>query len=129
VRSTLGTVWTNTWFAMNAGFEEGGYKQSGLGRCAAPVVSRTSKRSRLTSTWCHPRVTETNSQGMFLADSASSHRCRAYDSWRQGPFGSDPAARRTALLQRKLVSIGHELGTNLTDQLQQSPDWQPKSNL
>ena len=27
-----GTVWTNTWFAMNAGFEEGGYKQSGLGR-------------------------------------------------------------------------------------------------
>jgi betaine-aldehyde dehydrogenase len=27
-----GTVWTNTWFAMNAGFEEGGYKQSGMGR-------------------------------------------------------------------------------------------------
>ncbi|HLM21470.1 MAG TPA: aldehyde dehydrogenase family protein [Propionibacteriaceae bacterium] len=27
-----GTVWTNTWFAMNAGFEEGGYKQSGIGR-------------------------------------------------------------------------------------------------
>jgi acyl-CoA reductase-like NAD-dependent aldehyde dehydrogenase len=27
-----GTVWTNSWFAMNAGFEEGGYKQSGLGR-------------------------------------------------------------------------------------------------
>jgi len=27
-----GTVWTNTWFAMNAGFEEGGFKQSGLGR-------------------------------------------------------------------------------------------------
>jgi betaine-aldehyde dehydrogenase len=23
-----GTVWTNTWFAMNAGFEEGGYKQA-----------------------------------------------------------------------------------------------------
>jgi betaine-aldehyde dehydrogenase len=27
-----GTVWVNTWFAMNAGFEEGGYKQSGIGR-------------------------------------------------------------------------------------------------
>ena len=27
-----GTVWTNTWFAINDGFEEGGYKQSGLGR-------------------------------------------------------------------------------------------------
>ena len=27
-----GTVWTNTWFAMNNSFEEGGYKQSGLGR-------------------------------------------------------------------------------------------------
>jgi betaine-aldehyde dehydrogenase len=27
-----GTVWTNTWFAINNGFEEGGYKQSGLGR-------------------------------------------------------------------------------------------------
>jgi betaine-aldehyde dehydrogenase len=30
--ANAGTVWTNTWFAMNAGFEEGGYKQSGLGR-------------------------------------------------------------------------------------------------
>ncbi len=27
-----GTVWTNTWFAVNDGFEEGGYKQSGIGR-------------------------------------------------------------------------------------------------
>jgi betaine-aldehyde dehydrogenase len=27
-----GTVWTNTWFAINNGFEEGGYKQSGIGR-------------------------------------------------------------------------------------------------
>jgi acyl-CoA reductase-like NAD-dependent aldehyde dehydrogenase len=27
-----GTVWTNTWFAINNGFEEGGYRQSGLGR-------------------------------------------------------------------------------------------------
>jgi betaine-aldehyde dehydrogenase len=27
-----GTVWTNTWFAINNGFAEGGYKQSGLGR-------------------------------------------------------------------------------------------------
>src|SRR4029453_6204570 len=27
-----GTVWTNTWFTINNGFEEGGYKQSGMGR-------------------------------------------------------------------------------------------------
>jgi betaine-aldehyde dehydrogenase len=27
-----GTVWTNTWFAINNGLEEGGYKQSGSGR-------------------------------------------------------------------------------------------------
>jgi acyl-CoA reductase-like NAD-dependent aldehyde dehydrogenase len=27
-----GTVWTNTWMVINSGFEEGGYKQSGIGR-------------------------------------------------------------------------------------------------
>jgi acyl-CoA reductase-like NAD-dependent aldehyde dehydrogenase len=27
-----GTVWTNTWAAINDGFAEGGYKQSGIGR-------------------------------------------------------------------------------------------------
>jgi betaine-aldehyde dehydrogenase len=26
------TVWTNTWAALNDGFAEGGYKQSGIGR-------------------------------------------------------------------------------------------------
>src|SRR5579864_7579453 len=26
-----GTIWTNAWFAMNDGFAEGGYKQSGVG--------------------------------------------------------------------------------------------------
>jgi len=31
-----GTVWTNTWFAVNDGFEEGGYKQSGIGRLRGP---------------------------------------------------------------------------------------------
>ena len=31
-----GTVWTNTWFAINNGFEEGGDKQSGLGRLRRP---------------------------------------------------------------------------------------------
>ena len=29
-----GTVWTNTWAAINDGFAEGGYKQSGIGRLA-----------------------------------------------------------------------------------------------
>src|SRR5829696_3681717 len=27
-----GTAWTNTWLAINNGFEEGGFKQSGIGR-------------------------------------------------------------------------------------------------
>jgi acyl-CoA reductase-like NAD-dependent aldehyde dehydrogenase len=27
-----GTIWTNTWSALNDGFAEGGYKQSGVGR-------------------------------------------------------------------------------------------------
>ncbi len=31
-----GTVWTNTWLAINAGFEEGGFKQSGIGRLRGP---------------------------------------------------------------------------------------------
>ena len=35
-----GTVWTNTWFAINNGFEEGGYKQSGSGPPARRPRSR-----------------------------------------------------------------------------------------
>ena len=31
-----GTVWTNTWFTVNDGFAEGGYKQSGVGRLRGP---------------------------------------------------------------------------------------------
>ncbi len=31
-----GTVWTNTWLAINDGFEEGGFKQSGVGRLRGP---------------------------------------------------------------------------------------------
>jgi betaine-aldehyde dehydrogenase len=31
-----GTVWTNTWAAINDGFAEGGYKQSGVGRLRGP---------------------------------------------------------------------------------------------
>src|SRR5260370_337271 len=31
-----GTVWTNTWAAINDGFAEGGYKQSGIGRLRGP---------------------------------------------------------------------------------------------
>lgn len=27
-----GTIWTNAWAALNDGFAEGGYKQSGIGR-------------------------------------------------------------------------------------------------
>jgi betaine-aldehyde dehydrogenase len=33
-----GTVWTNTWAAVNDGFAEGGYKQSGLGRLRGPYA-------------------------------------------------------------------------------------------
>jgi len=33
-----GTVWTNTWSALNDGFAEGGYKQSGIGRLRGPLA-------------------------------------------------------------------------------------------
>jgi betaine-aldehyde dehydrogenase len=33
-----GTVWTNTWAAINDGFAEGGYKQSGTGRLRGPLA-------------------------------------------------------------------------------------------
>jgi acyl-CoA reductase-like NAD-dependent aldehyde dehydrogenase len=34
----FGTVWTNTWAAINDGFAEGGYKQSGVGRLRGPMA-------------------------------------------------------------------------------------------
>ncbi len=34
-QTNAGTVWTNPSFAINNGFEEGGYKQSGIGRLRA----------------------------------------------------------------------------------------------
>src|SRR6202043_2414145 len=34
----FGTVWTNTWAAINDGFAEGGYKQSGIGRLRGPLA-------------------------------------------------------------------------------------------
>jgi acyl-CoA reductase-like NAD-dependent aldehyde dehydrogenase len=33
-----GTVWTNAWAAINDGFAEGGYKQSGIGRLRGPLA-------------------------------------------------------------------------------------------
>jgi betaine-aldehyde dehydrogenase len=33
-----GTVWVNTWAAINDGFAEGGYKQSGVGRLRGPIA-------------------------------------------------------------------------------------------
>jgi len=33
-----GTVWTNTWAAINDSFAEGGYKQSGIGRLRGPLA-------------------------------------------------------------------------------------------
>jgi acyl-CoA reductase-like NAD-dependent aldehyde dehydrogenase len=33
-----GTVWTNTWAALNDGFAEGGFKQSGIGRLRGPLA-------------------------------------------------------------------------------------------
>jgi betaine-aldehyde dehydrogenase len=33
-----GTVWTNTWAAINDGFAEGGFKQSGVGRLRGPLA-------------------------------------------------------------------------------------------
>jgi acyl-CoA reductase-like NAD-dependent aldehyde dehydrogenase len=33
-----GTIWTKTWAALNDGFAEGGYKQSGIGRLRGPLA-------------------------------------------------------------------------------------------
>src|SRR5271154_1926076 len=33
-----GPIWTNTWAAINDGFAEGGYKQSGIGRLRGPLA-------------------------------------------------------------------------------------------
>jgi betaine-aldehyde dehydrogenase len=33
-----GTIWTNTWAAINDGFAEGGYKASGVGRLRGPLA-------------------------------------------------------------------------------------------
>ncbi len=33
-----GPVWTNTWAAINDGFAEGGFKQSGIGRLRGPLA-------------------------------------------------------------------------------------------
>jgi acyl-CoA reductase-like NAD-dependent aldehyde dehydrogenase len=33
-----GTIWTNGWAAINDGFAEGGYKQSGIGRLRGPLA-------------------------------------------------------------------------------------------
>jgi betaine-aldehyde dehydrogenase len=33
-----GTIWTNTWAAINDGFAEGGYRQSGIGRLRGPLA-------------------------------------------------------------------------------------------
>ncbi|MFD4509233.1 aldehyde dehydrogenase family protein [Streptomyces sp. NPDC058457] len=32
-----GTVWTNSWFVLDEGFPEGGFKQSGIGRLRGPL--------------------------------------------------------------------------------------------
>ena len=34
----FGTVWTNTWAAINDGFADGGFKQSGIGRLRGPLA-------------------------------------------------------------------------------------------
>ena len=34
----VGTVWTNAWAALNDGFAEGGFKQSGVGRLRGPLA-------------------------------------------------------------------------------------------
>jgi len=34
----FGTVWTNAWAAINDGFAEGGFKQSGIGRLRGPLA-------------------------------------------------------------------------------------------
>src|SRR6478609_9532380 len=55
-----GTVWTNTWLAINDGFEEGGYKQSGIGRLRGARGIWEFQEIRPTSTSCHQPATATD---------------------------------------------------------------------
>lgn len=41
-----GTIWTNTWAAINDGFAEGGYKQSGIGRLRGPLAITESAEAK-----------------------------------------------------------------------------------
>jgi acyl-CoA reductase-like NAD-dependent aldehyde dehydrogenase len=45
-RSHAGTVWTNTWAAINDGFAEGGFKQSGIGRLRGPLAITESQEAK-----------------------------------------------------------------------------------
>ena len=49
-----GTIWTNTWAALNDGFAEGGYKQSGIGRLRGPRHHRLPRSQDRCS--LHPAV-------------------------------------------------------------------------
>ena len=49
-----GTVWTNTWAAINDGFAEGGYKQAASGVSAGRSRSPNSKKPRRSSTPFRP---------------------------------------------------------------------------
>jgi betaine-aldehyde dehydrogenase len=58
-----GTVWTNTWFAINNGFEEGGYKKSGLGRVRGAGGLADFQEIKTYVHFVPPEVTDTDSQG------------------------------------------------------------------
>jgi hypothetical protein len=45
-----GAVWTNVWAAINDGFAESGFKQSGIGRLRGPWPSPSSRKPRPSST-------------------------------------------------------------------------------
>ncbi|GAS96811.1 aldehyde dehydrogenase [Mycolicibacterium canariasense] len=46
-----GTVWTNTWAAVHDQFEEGGFKQSGVGRLKGIRGLEEFSKSNILSSW------------------------------------------------------------------------------
>jgi betaine-aldehyde dehydrogenase len=54
----FGTVWTNTWAAINDGFAEGGFKQSGIGRLRGPLAISDFQEAKTIVHSIPPRTTD-----------------------------------------------------------------------
>src|ERR1700758_1065566 len=54
----FGTVWTNAWAAINDGFAEGGFKQSGIGRLRGPLAISDFQEAKTVVHSIPPRTTD-----------------------------------------------------------------------